>query len=60
MLFRSCKEFSPAHIKECIIRAAIYDKTLIETIKEVSQEIEKYKKAFSKQKSVGMGMGEYD
>lgn len=56
----ACKEFSPAHIKECIIRAAIYDKTLIETIKEVSQEIEKYKKAFSKQKSVGMGMGEYD
>jgi len=48
-----CKEFSPAHIKECIIRSAIYDKTLLDTMKEVSEEIEKYKKAFSKQKSMG-------
>lgn len=57
---KACAEFSPAHIKECIIRAAIYDKQLIDTIKEVAQEIEKYKKAFSKQKSVGMGMADYD
>lgn len=57
---KACAEFSPAHIKECIIRSAIYDKTLFDTIKEVALEIEKYKKAFSKQKAVGMGMGDYD
>lgn len=57
---KACKEFSPAHIKECIIRSAIYDKKLIDSLKEVAQEIEKYKKAFSNQKSVGMGMVDYD
>jgi hypothetical protein len=57
---KACKDFSPAHIKECIIRSAIYDKKLIDSLKEVSQEIDKYKKAFSNQKSVGMGMSEYD
>jgi ATP-dependent 26S proteasome regulatory subunit len=57
---KACSDFSPAHIKECIIRSAIYEKPLLETIKEVVKEIEKYKKAFSNQKSVGMGMSDYD
>jgi len=50
-------EFTPAHIKECVIRSAIYDRTLKETILEIQDEIQKYKKAFSKQKSMGMGDG---
>lgn len=57
---KACSEFSPAHIKECIIRSAIYDKELLTTIKEVADEIEKYKKAFSNQKAVGMGMSAYE
>jgi len=54
---KKTEEFTPAHIKESIIRAAIYDKQLKDTILEVCSEIEKYKKAFSKQKSMGMGSG---
>jgi len=57
---KTCSEFSPAHIKECIIRSAIYDKTLLDTIKEVADEIQKYKKAFSKQKSIGMNAEPWD
>lgn len=52
-----CKEFSPAHIKECIIRSAIYDKKIEETILEIRSEIEHYKKSFTKQKQIGMGIG---
>lgn len=47
------QEFSPAHIKECVIRSFIYDKTLDSVIKEMKQEIEHYKEAFSKKKSIG-------
>jgi len=53
---RACEKFSPAHIKEAIIRSAIYDKPLLETLKEISSEILNYEKAFSKAKSVGFGL----
>lgn len=52
---KSCEKFSPAHIKEAIIRAAIYDKQLIETLKEISSEILNYEKAFTKAKAMGIG-----
>lgn len=55
-----CADFTPAHIKESVIRAAIYDKSLIESVTEIQKEIEKYKKAFSNKKSVGMGMSDYE
>ena len=48
-------EFSPAHIKESIIRAELYDKTIEEVIKEMLKEIDLYKKAFSKKMKVGIG-----
>lgn len=51
-----CSEFSPAHIKEVIIRAAIHEKSLKDVISEISQEIELYKKNFVKNKSIGMGL----
>lgn len=47
-------EFSPAHLRESVIRSAIYDKTLLDVLKEMKTEIETYKKAFSKQKSMTM------
>ena len=53
-----CEKFSPAHIKEAVIRAAIYDKTLLQTLKEISAEIANYEKAFTKTKSVGFGFDE--
>lgn len=55
MLDKKTKEFSPAHIKESIIRSEIYDKKLEAVIEEMLKEIELYKKAFSKQKSLGLG-----
>lgn len=50
------KEFSPAHIKEAIIRTRIYNKELKDTLVEISKEIEYFKKAFSKKESMGIGM----
>jgi len=55
MMDKKTKEFSPAHIKESIIRSEIYDKKLEIVIEEMLKEIDLYKKAFSKQKSMGLG-----
>lgn len=49
-------EFTPAHIREVIIRAAIYDKELADTITEMFKEIEHYKAAFQKRQALGMGV----
>lgn len=46
-------DFSPAHIKESVIRSAIYDKNLENVIKEMKDEINHYKEAFQKKKSMG-------
>ncbi len=53
ILSKKCEEFTPAHLKEVVIRSAIYDKTKLEVVNEMIEEIERYKKAFSKQKSMG-------
>lgn len=53
---RKCDEFTPAHIREVVLRSAIYDKTIAHTIKEMCEEIDLYKKNFSKQKAMGMGL----
>lgn len=53
------EEFSPAHIKECVIRSFIYDKPLEIVLKEMKDEIEHYKKAFKKTKSMGMGFSDF-
>ena len=50
----SAKEFSPAHIREVVIRAKIYDKTLEQVIKEMINEIDIYKRAFEKENRMGM------
>lgn len=55
---RKCAEFTPAHIREVVIRSAIYDQTISDTIVQMCNEIEVYKKNFSKQKSLGMGMND--
>ena len=50
-----CKEFSPAHMRELVIRSLIYDKTLDVVTKEMIEEIEAYKSAFPDKKKHGMG-----
>lgn len=56
-----CKAFSPAHIKEIVIRSAIYDKTFKEVIEELIKEIENYNKAFTDQAKLGLSFNrDYD
>lgn len=47
------KEFSPAHIREVVIRSKLYDKTIDKVIKEMIAEIETYKRAFEKSNTMG-------
>jgi hypothetical protein len=42
------KEFSPAHIREVVIRSKLYDKTLEQVIREMVAEIAHYNKGFEK------------
>jgi SpoVK/Ycf46/Vps4 family AAA+-type ATPase len=46
LLDKAANEFSPAHIKEAVIRSVIHEKTLQAAIKEVTKEIKEYKDAF--------------
>jgi hypothetical protein len=48
------KSFTPAHIREAVIRSDLYDQTLDETLKAMLRELEKYNKEFS---SNGGSMG---
>lgn len=50
------KDFTPAHLKEVIIRAAIEDKPHTEIIDEMQKEIDKYHTAYSEQHKMGMGL----
>lgn len=59
---KRCKDFTPAHIREVIIRSAIHDKTIKTVIEEMLKEIEEYKAAFENKSKMGinsMGLG-YD
>lgn len=53
---KSCESFTPAHIKEIYLRAAIYDLTLPDSIRSLAKDVERYKNAFSKRKTLGIGM----
>jgi len=50
-----CEGFTPAHIKEAIIRHRIYEKPLHAVIKEMMEEVQKYNKGFEKGRSMGIG-----
>lgn len=59
---KKCKDFTPAHIREVIIRSAIHDKTIKSVIEEMTKEIEEYKNAFENKSKMGInsvGLG-YD
>lgn len=47
--------FTPAHIREAVIRSAIYEITLMDSFKNMLSDIESYNKSFSKAKSIGIG-----
>lgn len=46
-------QFSPAHIREVVVRAKIYDKTLSEVITEMCKEIEAFHNMFVEKRSMG-------
>ena len=49
------EKFSPAHIREVVIRSKIYDKGYSEVINEMSDEIKTFENAFEKPKNLGFG-----
>ena len=53
----NCNRFSPAHIKEVVVRSAIYDIVMIDAMKQVAKEIGDYDKGFEKRQATGFGMG---
>lgn len=55
---KKCEGFTPAHIKEAIIRHRIYEKTLENVIKEMIKEVEQYTKGFVDRNSVGIGISD--
>lgn len=50
------EKFSPAHIREIIIRSRIYDKTIPDVIREMIKEIGTFENAFEKPKVMGAGI----
>jgi SpoVK/Ycf46/Vps4 family AAA+-type ATPase len=53
---KGANEFSIAHLEEIVVRAELHDKSYPQVIKELIEHSARYKKAFSKQKSLGLGM----
>jgi len=51
---KRCESFTPAHLKEIFVRAAIYDLSLQESVESMVKDVERYKNAFSKRKSMGI------
>jgi SpoVK/Ycf46/Vps4 family AAA+-type ATPase len=51
------QDFTPAHIKEMLMRSELNDITLIESLKEIHKEVESYKKLFDEKKQGKFGLG---
>jgi hypothetical protein len=53
-------EFSAAHLQEAIIRSAIYEMPLVDSLNSIAKDIENYKKSFRKTRKVGIGITDDD
>jgi ATP-dependent 26S proteasome regulatory subunit len=53
---KKCDEFSPAHLREIIIRSAIYDQKPSETVRAMIKEIEEYSRAFQEKGNMRTGL----
>lgn len=51
---KAAADFSIAHLEEIAVRAELHDKTYPQVITELAEHSKRYKKAFSKQRSMGM------
>lgn len=50
---KKSEKLTPSHLREIVIRSAIYDKTTIDVINEINAEIEYYEKNFTKTNKLG-------
>lgn len=57
---KACESFTPAHLKEVFLRSAIYDLSIVESIRSLAADVERYKNAFSKRKPMGITRASYD
>jgi SpoVK/Ycf46/Vps4 family AAA+-type ATPase len=57
---KKCEQFSPAHLREVIIRSAIHDVSPAQTIKDMIKEVEEYNRAFEEKGNAKLGLGGYD
>lgn len=55
---KKCEKFTPAHIRQIVIRSATRKKSHKEVINQILEEIKYYENAFSKRNSLGMGMND--
>lgn len=53
---KKCEEFSPAHLREVIIRSAIYDQKPSDTVRAMIKEIEDYSRAFQEKGTMRTGL----
>lgn len=57
---KGTEDFSIAHLEEIAVRALLHDKTYPVVIKELVDHSKRYKKAFEKEKTLGLGLGARD
>lgn len=57
---KKCEEFSPAHLREVIIRSAIYDQKPSDTVRAMIKEIEDYSRAFQEKGNMRTGLVGYE
>jgi SpoVK/Ycf46/Vps4 family AAA+-type ATPase len=53
---KKCETFTPAHLREVIIRSVIYDQTPDQTIKQMIKEIAEFNRAFAEKVKSGVGL----
>lgn len=53
---KKCDEFTPAHIGEIVIRSAIYQQSISDTIKQVLEEIAVYSRGFAEKGKQQFGL----
>ncbi len=56
---KEMEKFSPAHIREIVIRGMIYDRGYTDIMKEMTKEIKTFENDFQKPKNVGMSLSSY-
>lgn len=57
---KGTEDFSIAHLEEVAVRSLLHDKTYLQVVKELVEHSKRFKKAFEKDRALGLGMGVKD